>query len=167
MSSMNKVILIGRVAANPELRYTASGKAVASFRIAVDRKFGGADKEADFFSVTAWQKLAEICNEFLTTGKLIAIDGRLQSRTYETQDGQKRTVYEIVAEDMQMLSPKGSGEGGSGRGGDYDRGRGRGRETQPNGGGNRDEGGHQFRQNPGGGDSFAKNEPLDMDDVPF
>lgn len=107
---MNRVILIGRVAAPPELRYTQGGKAVASFRLAVDRRRGEAgENTADFFSIVAWQRLAEICNEFLTKGKLIAIDGRLQSRSYETQNSQKRTVYEVVAENMQLLGPRSDG----------------------------------------------------------
>ena len=112
MSSLNRVILIGRVVAPPEMRYTTSGKAVASFRLAVDRR-GRSDGEnnADFIPIVAWERLAEICNEFLAKGKLIAIDGRLQTRTYEAQDGQKRTAFEVVASDMQMLSGRSEGEG--------------------------------------------------------
>ena len=109
MSSLNRVVLIGRVVAPPEMRYTTNGKAVASFRLAVDRR--GKDAGADFIPVVAWERLAEICNEFLTKGKLIAIDGRLQTRTYEAQDGQKRTAFEVVASDMQMLSSRSEGEG--------------------------------------------------------
>lgn len=112
MSSLNRVILIGRVVAPPEMRYTTSGKAVASFRLAVDRR-GRSDGEntADFIPVVAWERLAEICNEFLAKGKLVAIDGRLQTRTYETKDGQKRSAFDIVADDMRMLSSRSEGEG--------------------------------------------------------
>jgi single-strand DNA-binding protein len=112
MSSLNRVILIGRVVAPPEMRYTTSGKAVASFRLAVDRR-GRSDGEntADFIPIVSWERLAEICNEFLAKGKLIAIDGRLQTRTYEAQDGQKRTAFEVVASDMQMLSSRSESEG--------------------------------------------------------
>jgi len=112
MSSLNRVVLIGRVVAPPEMRYTTSGKAVASFRLAVDRR-GRSDGEnnADFIPVVAWERLAEICNEFLAKGKLIAVDGRLQTRKYETQDGQKRTAFEVVASDMQILGSRSDGEG--------------------------------------------------------
>ncbi|MFH1453916.1 MAG: single-stranded DNA-binding protein [Armatimonadota bacterium] len=101
----NKVILIGRVVADPELRYTPSGKPVVNFAIAVDRpKFGDSqERSADFINIVAWQKLAEICANYLTKGKLIAVDGRLQTRSYETNDGQKRKVYEVVASIMKML----------------------------------------------------------------
>ncbi len=118
MSSLNRVILIGRVVAPPELRYTTSGKAVASFRMAVDRRGrSGGENTADFIPVVAWERLAEICNEFLSKGKLIAIEGRLQTRTYEAQDGQKRSAFDVVADDMRMLSSRSEGEGGGGGGG--------------------------------------------------
>lgn len=160
MSNYNRVILIGRVAANPELRYTATGKAVVGFRLAVDRRFSGAggEKEADFFQITAWQKLAEICNEFLTLGKLIMIEGRLQSRTYEGQDGQKRTAFEIVADDMRML---GAREGGGGESGPRSGGRpGPGASASPRG----REAGGSGRSEFGGGESF---DPGMDDEVPF
>lgn len=112
MSSLNRVILIGRLCADPDLKFTPSGKAVANFRLAVDRR-GRSDGEsnADFIPVVAWERLAEICGEFLAKGKLVAIEGRLQTRTYETQDGQKRSAFDVVATEMQMLSPRGEGEG--------------------------------------------------------
>lgn len=105
MASFNKVILIGRVTQEPELRFTPSGKPVANFTLAVDspRQNAKGEKEADFISIVAWQKLAEICAHYLTKGKLIAIEGRLQTRSYETQDGQRRKTYEVVASTMQML----------------------------------------------------------------
>ena len=111
MSSLNRVILIGRVVAQPDLRYTQNGKAVANFRLAVDRRGrGDGENNADFIPIVAWERLAEICGEFLTKGKLVAIEGRLQTRTYETQDGQKRSAFDVVATEMQMLSPRGEGE---------------------------------------------------------
>lgn len=109
MSSLNRVILIGRVVAQPEMRYTTSGKAVANFRLAVDRR--GKNDEADFIPIVAWERTAEICGEFLTKGKLVAIEGRLQTRTYETKDGQKRSAFDVVADDMRMLSGRNEGEG--------------------------------------------------------
>lgn len=108
MSSLNRVILIGRVVAQPEMRYTTTGKAVANFRLAVDRR--GKNDEADFIPIVAWERTAEICGEFLTKGKLVAIEGRLQTRTYETKDGQKRSAFDVVADDMRMLSGRNEGE---------------------------------------------------------
>ena len=108
MSSLNRVILIGRVVAQPDLRYTQNGKAVANFRLAVDRR--GKNDEADFIPIVAWERTAEICGEFLAKGKLVAIEGRLQTRTYETKDGQKRSAFDVVADDMRMLSGRNEGE---------------------------------------------------------
>ena len=113
MASQNKIFLIGRVAVPPELRYTPSGAAVANFLLAVDRKFSKND-ETDFIPVVAWRRLAEICNEYLNKGKLVSIEGRLQTRSYETQDGQKRKAFEVVADEMQMLD-RGTGGGGGGQ----------------------------------------------------
>lgn len=114
LASLNKVILIGRLTADPELRYTPSGAPVANFTLAVDRKFSKAD-ETDFIPVVAWRRLAEICNEFLNKGKLVAVEGRLQTRSYEDKDGQRRRAFEVVADEMQMLDrgPGGGGGGGS------------------------------------------------------
>lgn len=119
MASMNVVLLIGRVVAAPELRYTPGGKAVAQFTLAVDRTRGGKseNKETDFVPVVAWERLGEICNEYLNKGKLISIQGALRTRTYETQEGQKRKAFEVVASEMQMLSTgdrQGGAPGGSG-----------------------------------------------------
>jgi single-strand DNA-binding protein len=117
MANLNLVVLIGRVVAPPELRYTPNGKAVASFRMAVDRRRGSSNEksEADFIPVVAWERLGEICNEYLSKGKLISIQGSLRTRNYETQDGQKRSSFEVVANEMQMLSKDG-GPGGPGPG---------------------------------------------------
>ena len=101
---MNKVILVGRLAQDPEVRYTQGGKAVASFNLAVNRFGGGsAQKEsADFIPIVAWEKLAEICGNNLTKGSQILVEGRLQIRSYETQDGQKRRVSEVVAQSIEF-----------------------------------------------------------------
>lgn len=116
MSSLNKVILIGRLTAAPEMRYTQTGKPVATFTLAVDRqkRSDNKEKETDFINIVTWQKLAEICAQYLEKGKLVAIEGRLQTRSYTTNEGQKRKVYEVVAQDMRMLSR-------SGGSGDYSR----------------------------------------------
>lgn len=99
---MNKVILIGRLTRDPELRFTASGKAVASFGIAVNRSFSR-ENEADFFNVVVWGKTAENCANYLAKGRLIAVDGRLQSGSYETKTGEKRNTVEVVANTVKFL----------------------------------------------------------------
>jgi len=99
---MNRVILIGRLAKDPELRFTASGKAVATFSIAVNRPFSK-EKEADFFNVVVWGKSAENCANYLAKGRLVGLEGRLQSRSYETQSGDKRYITEIVADQVEFL----------------------------------------------------------------
>lgn len=108
MASMNKIILIGRLTADPEFRYTPNGAPVSNFSIAVDRKFSKND-ETDFIAIVAWRRLAEICNEFLHKGKLVAIEGRLQTRSYEDKDGNRRKAFEVVADEMEMLDSKGGG----------------------------------------------------------
>lgn len=102
---LNRVILIGRLTADPELRYTQSGTAVASFTLAVDRSRPNAagDRETDFIRVIAWQKLAELCGQYLSKGRLAAVDGRLQIRSYENRDGQKVRVAEIISDTVRFL----------------------------------------------------------------
>lgn len=99
---MNVVVLIGRLARDPELRFTASGKAVATFSIAVNRPFSKTN-EADFFNIVVWGKTAENCANYLAKGRLVGIEGRLQSRSYETQTGEKRYVTEVVANQVEFL----------------------------------------------------------------
>ena len=109
---MNHIVTIGRLTKDPELRYTPNGVAVGSFTIAVDRPFNSAkgEREADFIPVVVWQKLAENCANHLKKGRLVAVEGRLQIRSYDTQDGQKRRVAEIVASNVQFLD-RGKDEG--------------------------------------------------------
>ncbi|SET75405.1 single-strand binding protein [Natronincola peptidivorans] len=99
---MNIVALIGRLARDPELRFTASGKAVATFSIAVNKPFSKTN-EADFFNIVVWEKSAENCANYLSKGSLVGVEGRLQSRSYETQAGDKRYVTEIVANRVEFL----------------------------------------------------------------
>lgn len=105
---MNRVILIGRLTRDPELRYTANGAAVASFCLAVDQQYknSNGEKETDFINIVAWNNLGERCGEYLAKGKQAAVDGRLQIRSYEDSNGSKRTVAEVVADNVQFLSPK-------------------------------------------------------------
>jgi single-strand DNA-binding protein len=103
---LNRVILIGRLTRDPELRVTSqSGVPMASFSIAVDRPYQSqsGQRETDFIDCVAWRRLAETVAEHMRKGRLIAVDGRLQIRNYETQDGQRRRVAEVVAEDVRFL----------------------------------------------------------------
>ncbi|TCS80031.1 single-stranded DNA-binding protein [Pectinatus cerevisiiphilus] len=104
---MNKVILAGRLATDPEVRYTQTGKAVASFRLAVNKRFSRDQQNtADFFTIIAWQKLAEICGNNLVKGSQILVDGYLQVRNYDAQDGSKRYVTEVVANDIEFMGSR-------------------------------------------------------------
>lgn len=111
---MNKVILVGRLAQEPEVRYTASGKAVCTFTLAVNRYVGGQGQNtADFIPIVTWEKLAEACGNNLTKGQRVLVDGKLQIRSYEANDGQKRRVAEVVAQSIEFLERKqqsGNGE---------------------------------------------------------
>ena len=103
MCEINHVILIGRLTRDPELKFLQSGKAVCKFTLAVDKPFG--DKEADFIPITVWGKIAEACGNNLNKGRLVAVSGRLQIRTYE-KDGQKRYITEVVAGEVKFLDFK-------------------------------------------------------------
>lgn len=102
---MNHIVLIGRLTRDPELRYTPNGTAVANFDLAVDRPSTNqqGERETDFIRIIAWQKQAELCANYLKKGRLVGVEGRLQIRNYETQDGQKRRVAEVVANFVQFL----------------------------------------------------------------
>lgn len=101
---LNRIVLIGRLTKDPELRTTSNGTAVATFTLAVNRM---SKDETDFIPVVVWRAQAESCAKYLAKGKLAAVDGRLQIRTYEDSKGNKRTVAEVVAENVRFLSPKG------------------------------------------------------------
>ena len=120
MAGLNKVILIGNVGKDPEMRYTANGKAVTSFSLAVNRNVsGGADgerrEETDWFDIVAWERLAELCSQFLQKGRQTYVEGRLQTRSWEGQDGQKRYRTEVVASTVLFLGSPGSGGAGGGQ----------------------------------------------------
>ena len=105
---LNRVILMGRLVADPELKTTTSGISVTSFRIAVDRSYvkQGAERQADFFDIVAWRSTAEfVCRNF-SKGSLIAIDGQLQSRQYQTREGQNRTAIEVVADQVSFTGER-------------------------------------------------------------
>jgi len=109
---MNKVILVGRLTRDPEVRYTQKGTALASFSVAVDSGFGD-NKRADFIPIVVWDKLAEVCGNNLTKGRRVLVEGRLQIRDYE-KDGQKRRSAEVIGQNIEFLDNKQAvGEGGS------------------------------------------------------
>ena len=107
---MNKVFLIGRLTRDPELRYTSSNLPVASFTVAVNRTFTNqsGEREADFRNVVVWRKQAENIKNYLKQGSQIAIDGRIQTRSYDDSEGKKRYVTEVVADNVQFLDSKSS-----------------------------------------------------------
>ncbi|WP_103110587.1 single-stranded DNA-binding protein [Brevibacillus reuszeri] len=106
---MNKSILIGNLTKDPELRYTESGVAVCSFTIAINRPRRSEKQETDFINIVAWQKLAELAAEYLRKGRQCAIDGRIQTRSYDNKEGKKVYVTEVVAENLKFLGGR-SGE---------------------------------------------------------
>ena len=109
--TVNKVILIGRLGSDPELRYTPNGDAVANFRVATNRVWkdqeGNQQERTEWHRIVAWRRLAERCGEFLKKGSHVYIEGRLETRSWEGKNGNKRYVTEIIANQMQMLEAKG------------------------------------------------------------
>lgn len=163
---VNKVILIGNLGADPEVRYTASGTAVGNFRIATSESWtdrdGQKQERTEWHRIVVWGKLAELAGEYLSKGRQVYVEGRLQTRQWDDRDGQKRYTTEIVANAMQFLGgrggqdgPGGGGFGGGGAGGGGGGGRG------PSGGGHGGGGGG------GGVDYDYGPPPMTDDDVPF
>jgi single-strand DNA-binding protein len=109
-SSLNKVMLIGNLGADPEMRFTPSGNPVTSFRIAVNRVYnspeGERKEETEWFSIVTWNRLAETCNQYLTKGQKVYIEGRLRTRTWDGQDGQKHYRTEVIANQVIFLDKK-------------------------------------------------------------
>lgn len=107
MASLNKVMLIGNVGTDPEMRFTPSGNPVTSFRLATSRVYTTSDgerkQETEWFTIVAWKKLAENCNQFLTKGQRVYVEGNLRTRNWEGRDGQKRTSVEVVANRVLFL----------------------------------------------------------------
>lgn len=105
---MNKVVLVGRLARDPELRTTQSGTPVVSFTVACDRRFvrQGEERQADFIGCVAWNKTAEFVSRYFTKGMRIALEGRIQTRSYDDQSGNKRYITEVIAEDVEFAQSK-------------------------------------------------------------
>lgn len=117
-ANLNKVLLIGNLTRDPELRYTAGGTAVCHFDLAMNRQFKGKDgqlqKETTFIRVNVWGKTGENCANYLSKGRAVFVEGRLNSRSWQTDEGQKRTAVEVVADNVQFLgSPSGTSSGGA------------------------------------------------------
>ncbi len=176
---MNRVVLVGRLTKDPDLRYTANGIAVATFTLAVDRGFTNAqgERETDFINCVVWRKPAENVANYLKKGRLAGVDGRVQTRNYEGQDGKRVYVTEVLAESVQFLEPKGSSGGGERNGNDFGAPP---REPQgnPYGGGNQNQNQRQYQNNNNNNksyntkvdeDPFAGNGQIDIsdDDLPF
>ncbi|WLD93376.1 single-stranded DNA-binding protein [Alkalihalobacillus sp. AL-G] len=178
---INRIILVGRLTKDPDLRYTPNGVAVANFTLAVNRPFTNqqGDREADFVNIVVWRRQAENAANFLKKGSLAGVDGRLQTRSYDNNEGRRVYVTEVMAESVQFLEPKGSG-GGSGQGGygnqdnnPFDR-QGGNSGNQNFGGGNQNAGnqggGNQNRKNDFSNNPFEDDsKPIDIsdDDLPF
>ncbi len=124
MAGLNKVMLIGNLGADPELRFTANGAAVANFRIACSRTYtdreGQRQEVTEWVTIVAWQRLAELCGQYLSKGRPVYVEGRLQTRQWEDREGNNRYTTEVVANDIQFLGGRGGGGGGSGGGDSQD-----------------------------------------------
>lgn len=159
MASVNKAIIVGNLGADPEQRYTQNNTPVTTFRIATtdqwtDKQSGQRQERTEWHRIVAWGRLAEICGQYLRKGKQVYIEGRLQTREWEDQQGQKRYTTEIVAQTMQMLGRPGEFEGGGGGG--YGGGQPQRQQPAQQGGGQED----PFPEAP-------QNMPGEDDDLPF
>lgn len=105
---MNRVFLIGNLVRDPEVRATQSGISVCNFTVAVNRRFKkeNGEQETDFLNVIAWRQLAELCSKYLAKGRKVAVTGSIQTRQYEAKDGSKRTAWDIVADEVEFLTPQ-------------------------------------------------------------
>ncbi|OME78579.1 single-stranded DNA-binding protein [Paenibacillus sp. FSL A5-0031] len=174
---LNRVVLIGRLTKDPDLRYTPAGVAVTQFTLAVDRPFtsgGQGEKEADFIPVVTWRQLAETCANYLRKGRLTAVEGRIQVRNYENNEGKRVYVTEVIADNVRFLeSNRERGGGSQEEGGSYSGGTSNssgsfgGNNTSQSGGGNRPSGNNTRNDSR---DPFQDDgRPIDIseDDLPF
>jgi single-strand DNA-binding protein len=169
---LNRVILIGRLTKDPELRYTPAGVAVTQFTLAVDRPFSGGEgreREADFIPVVTWRQLAETCANYLRKGRLTAVEGRIQVRNYENNEGKRVYVTEVIADNVRFLESnrEGGGQREEGGGGYSSGGNSGGGGISSNSGGNT---GNRSNQSRNDNDPFKDDgRPIDIseDDLPF
>jgi single-strand DNA-binding protein len=157
MASVNKVILVGNLGRDPELRYTQSGQAVANFTLATTERFSNRDgdrqERTEWHRIVAWGRTAELCAQYLSKGRSVYIEGRLQTREWEDKEGQKRRTTEITAQTVQFLG--GAGGGGAGGGG------------AGGGGGGRGGSGSSGSSSGGGFDETSGGDSPPQDDIPF
>ncbi|KGA95729.1 single-stranded DNA-binding protein [Alkalihalobacillus alcalophilus ATCC 27647 = CGMCC 1.3604] len=168
---LNRVVLVGRLTRDPELRYTPNGVAVANFTLAVNRTFSNqqGERDADFINCVIWRKPAENVANYLKKGSLAGVDGRIQTRSYDNNEGRRVFITEVVADSVQFLEPRGANQGGQGQSqGNNDF------YGAPAGGGNdyAKQGNQQSNRQSGGfnDDPFANDgKPIDIsdDDLPF
>ena len=168
MASLNKVILIGNLGADPEVRYTASGSTVANFRIATSEQWndrnGERQERTEWHRIVVWGRQAETCGEYLRKGRSVYVEGRIQTREWEDKDGNRRWTTEINADRVLFLGGRGEGGGGGGGGGSYGGGGGGGNYGGGGGGGSGGGGGGGGDFGGGGGHEPP---PLDDSDIPF
>lgn len=177
MASLNKVFLIGNLGADPEVRYTASGSAVANFRIATSEQWndknGERQERTEWHRIVVWGRQAEHCGEYLRKGRSVHVEGKIQTREWEDRDGQKRFTTEVVANSVTFLGSRGEGGGaGGGGGGSYGGGGGGGGSYgggggSYGGGGGSSGGGGSGGGGYGGGGGGNEAPPLDDSDIPF
>ncbi|MFE8704091.1 single-stranded DNA-binding protein [Cytobacillus sp. FJAT-54145] len=166
---MNRVVLVGRLTKDPELRYTPNGVAVATFTLAVNRAFTNqqGEREADFINCVVWRKPAENVANFLKKGSLAGVDGRIQTRNFEGQDGKRVYLTEVLAESVQFLEPRnasGGNQGGFGGQREQASPFGNSNQSQPNRNNNNNQGYTRVDEDP-----FANDGQIDIsdDDLPF
>jgi single-strand DNA-binding protein len=164
--SVNKVILVGRLGRDPETRFTGGGQAVANFSVATDETYkdknGERQKRTEWHKIVVWGKQAEIAQQYLKKGSLVFIEGRIQSREWQDKEGQKRTSFEIVANNFRMLGGRGDAAGGGGRAArGAGAGAGGGHDEFEDGGGGDDFGGGAHPSAGGGGPEISD------EDIPF
>lgn len=169
---INRVVLVGRLTKDVDLRYTGSGTAVATFTIAVNRQFTNAqgDREADFIQCVIWRKSAENFKNFTHKGSLVGVDGRIQTRSYDNQQGQRVYVTEVVVDNFSLLEPRSSNSGSSQSSSSTSSNNYSQPSSTPNNNFSNNQNNQQSQQNPVGDDPFANNgEPIDIsdDDLPF
>lgn len=160
---LNRVTLIGNLGKDPELRYTPSGDAVATFSLATTERYkdreGHQQEKTEWHNIVVWRKLAEICGQYLYKGKQVYIEGKIQTRSYEDRDGNKRYTTEIVASDMKMLGNRESAQNGQGATRSGYEGQGQGQSSGYGG----QQGGYGGQQHDSGYDA----PPYSDDDIPF
>lgn len=149
--SVNKVILVGNLGKDPELRYTPSGAAVTTFSMATTERYkdreGNRQEKTEWHNIVAWRQLAEICGKFLHKGKQVYIEGKIQTRSYDDRDGNKRYITEIVADQMQMLGSRDDSQQGGGGGYAGNQNQSQGSQNQNQGGQSYSQGGQNQNQN--------------------